>query len=108
MSVPPEVQAFGAEARRRRESLGWTLSDLATRSGLTPNYLGSVELGIRDPSLSTMEKIANGFDVPLMELLGTDELSPAALEFVRLLKEAKPDVQEAIGLLLTFLSGKQR
>jgi transcriptional regulator with XRE-family HTH domain len=61
MSVPKEVRAFGAEVRRRRESLGWTLPELAKRSGLTSNYIGSVEIGLRDPSMSTLVKIAKGF-----------------------------------------------
>jgi transcriptional regulator with XRE-family HTH domain len=108
MSVPPDVQAFGAEVRRRRESLGWSLPELAKRSGLTPNYIGSVEMGNRDPSLSTMEKIAKGFDVPLWELLGVGGMSPEALECVRLLDGALPEVREAVEHILTFYVDKPR
>jgi len=106
MSVPKEVRAFGAEVRRRRESLGWTLPELAKRSGLTSNYIGSVEIGLRDPSMSTVVKIAKGFGVPLSELLGAYGLSPAALECLRLMKEALPDVRGALVDLLTLLSKK--
>jgi transcriptional regulator with XRE-family HTH domain len=108
MSVPREVQTFGAEVRRRREALGWALPELAKRSGLTQNYIGAVELGLRDPSLSTIMKLAKGFDVPLWELLGSEGMSPEALEFVRLFEGALPDVQEAIQQILTFSSSKRR
>ena len=94
--------------RRRRESLGWPLPKLATRSGLTPNYIGAVELGHREPSLSTMWKIAKGFDVPLSDLLGTGALSPGALECARLLDRAPLEVQEAIARILTFYSKPRR
>jgi transcriptional regulator with XRE-family HTH domain len=54
---------FGAELRRRRESLGMTLEELAARAGLTPNYVGTIEMGKRDPSLSTIVELAKGLDI---------------------------------------------
>ena len=108
MSVPEHVKAFGAEVRRRRESLGWNLFELAERTGLTPNYLGSIELGNRDPSLSTMKKIARGFDLTLAELLGPGEISPAAYEAALLLAKAPHDVQEAIERILACFVRKPR
>jgi transcriptional regulator with XRE-family HTH domain len=55
---------FGKEVRRRREALGLTLEELAERAGLTPNYVGTVETGKRDPSLSTVLALAKGLRVP--------------------------------------------
>ena len=107
MRLPKDVRAFGAGVRRRRESLGWKLPKLAKRSGLTPNYIGAVEIGHREPSLSTMLKLAKGFGVPLAELFGRDGLSPEALECARLLEEAPQEVREALALILTFY-GKPR
>lgn len=100
MTVPKHIQAFGAEVRRRREALEWSLPQLAKRSGLTANYIGAVEMGHRDPSLSTMQKIAKGFGISLAELLGGHGLSPIALEFLRLNEGVQPDVQEAVEKLL--------
>ena len=62
---------FCREVRRRRLALGLTLEQLAERSGLTPNYIGAVELGKRDPSLSTVLALARGFKVPPGEMLGS-------------------------------------
>lgn len=99
---------FGAEVRRRREALQWTLDDLAKRGKLTPNYLGSIELGLRDPSLSTITKIARAFSVSIGELLGTHILSPAALEYLRLRKEAPSDVRDAVDSLIKAVSKRRR
>ena len=45
---------FGQEIRRRRKALGMTIEQLAEKAELTPNYLGTLEVGRRDPSLSTV------------------------------------------------------
>ena len=39
--------------RRRRHALGLTLDVFGERSGLTPNFIGGVEGGRRDPSISS-------------------------------------------------------
>src|SRR5215831_9043000 len=92
---------FGKEIRRRRKSLGMTIEQLAERSGLTPNYVGTVEIGDRDPSLSTVIALARGLSVAPGELLGgADKVSPAALEASRLFDAAAPDVQDAVLRLL--------
>jgi transcriptional regulator with XRE-family HTH domain len=108
MRLSRDVRAFGAEVRRRRESLGWSLPELAKRSGLTYNYIGAVEMGHREPSLSTMLKLGKGFDVPLSELLGRDGLSPVALECARLLDEAPQDVRDVIKSVLEFYGERRR
>ncbi len=56
------------EVRRRRHAQGLTLEALGAGSGLTPNYIGGIETGQRDPSLSTMRKLAAGLGAPLGEL----------------------------------------
>lgn len=88
--------------------MGWTLPKLGEQSGLTPNYIGNVELGLRDPSLSTMLKIAEGLDVPLTELLGVGGQSPVVLEFLRLLSEAPPEVQAAVEDILRSVRKPRR
>jgi transcriptional regulator with XRE-family HTH domain len=88
---------FGREVRRRREAAKLTLEKLAERSGLTPNYIGSLENGGRDPSLTTILKLAKGLRVPPGEMLGgVHALSPTALEAARLFEEASPEIQEGL------------
>lgn len=60
-----------------------TQSDLATASGLSVSYLSLLEKNKRDPSLSTVQKIAEGLQIPSSilfflaaeksELVGIDE-----------------------------------
>jgi len=100
---------FGREVRRRRGALGLTLEQLAERSGLTPNYIGTVENGRRDPSLSTVLALAKGLGLAPGELLGgVGELSPASTEAATLIETLSPDVQVSILELLRVLSKRRR
>ncbi|HET9954901.1 MAG TPA: helix-turn-helix transcriptional regulator [Polyangiaceae bacterium] len=100
---------FGREVRRRRAALGLTLEQLAERAGLTPNYIGTVENGRRDPSLSTVLALARGLGAAPGELLGgVGELSPTSTEAATLIETLLPDVQVAILELLRMLSRKRR
>jgi transcriptional regulator with XRE-family HTH domain len=86
-----------------------TLEQLAERSELTPNYIGSVENGRRDPSLSTVLALAKGLGVAPAELLGNrDDLSPIACEAATLLESLTPELQGAVLELLRVLARKRR
>jgi transcriptional regulator with XRE-family HTH domain len=92
---------FGQEIRRRREAAGLTLEALAERAGLTPNYIGGIEMGRRDPSLSTVLAIARGLRISPADLLGgIEEMSPAAIEAGRLFEGTLPEIQGAVLRLL--------
>jgi len=100
---------FGKEVRRRREALGLTIEQLAERAGLTPNYVGTVEMGKRDPSLSTVLALAKGLRAPPAELFGgVKDLGPAGVEAGRLLEAAAPDVQDAVLKLLRAVTRRRR
>ncbi|HEV2720344.1 MAG TPA: helix-turn-helix transcriptional regulator [Thermoanaerobaculia bacterium] len=60
----PDALRFGAIVQRLREQRGWTRRKLATRAGLTPQYIGIVEQGGNVPSLTTV--------LELVEVLGAD------------------------------------
>lgn len=77
--------AFGREVRRRRTALGLTLEALSEAAGLTPNYIGGIETGRRNPSLVSMTLIARGLDAPLGEMLGLPYIPAEAVEAWRLL-----------------------
>lgn len=101
--------AFGRDVRRRRAALGLTLEQLAERSGLTPNYVGTVENGQRDPSLSTVLALAKGLGIPPGELLGgAGKFGPAATDAATLMETLTPDAQSAVLELLRLLSRRRR
>lgn len=100
-AASPEAIAFGREVRRRREASKMTLEQLSERSGLTPNYIGTIENGRRDPSLSTVLALAKGLGVPAAELVpGSSAMSFPAVEAGHLFDNTSSDVQSA---LLEFL-----
>ena len=88
---------IGDEIRRRRIPVGLALETLADRSGLSPNYIGSLERGHRDPSLSTIEAIAIGLELEPAELLGgVGDLSAIGLELAQLAEELPAATQLAL------------
>lgn len=100
---------FGQEIRRRRAALGMTLEQLAEGSGLTPNYIGTIENGKRDPSLSTVRALAKGLRIHPGELFGgVEELSPAAMEVGLLFDAAGREVQDSLLELLRCVGKRKR
>ena len=88
---------FGSEVRRRRLEMNLTLEQLAERAGLTSNYIGTIEHGTRDPSLSSIQAIARGFGIPVGLLFGPMRtLSPASIEMGKLFDTVSVDVQTAV------------
>ena len=101
--------SFGSTVRRKRESLGLTLEQVAERSKLSPNYIGTVENGRRDPSLSTVLALAKALRVPAVELLGgPEELSAGAMEAARLFEACTPEVQDSVARLLRAVARRRR
>jgi transcriptional regulator with XRE-family HTH domain len=100
---------LGTEIRRRRLAQTMTLDQLAESAGLTPNYIGTIENGKRDPSLSTILALARGLRTAPAELFGgIQDLSPAALEAGLLFESAAPEIQDAILQLLRSVSKRRR
>ena len=106
MSISVE---FGREIRRRREAQGLTLEQLADRAGLTPNYIGTIENGKRDPSLSTVIALSTGLRISPAELFGgIKELSPPAMEAGLLFDGTVSEIQDAVLRILRTTSKRHR
>jgi transcriptional regulator with XRE-family HTH domain len=92
----------GQVIRARRKRAGLTLIELSARTGLSPNYLGSVELGQRDVSLSSLGRIAAGLGLSLPELFGEAPrpLSPNGRELAERYMDLSPEFQLALSTLL--------
>ena len=92
---------FGHEVRRRRLDLRLTLEQLAERTGLTSNYIGTIEKGLRDPSISSILAIARGLGAAAGELFGpTPKLTRQAIEMGKLFDLAESDVQSSLLMIL--------
>jgi len=63
----------GARVRLLREAMGYSLRDLADRSGVSAPMLSQVERGETSPTLVVAGKIAAGLELTLSQLLRLDE-----------------------------------
>jgi transcriptional regulator with XRE-family HTH domain len=105
MSKKRSLVQFGREVKRRRETMGLTLERFAERAGLTSNYIGTIENGHRDPSISSILAIARGLNVPPGELFGeAPELTQTAVQIGKLFDTAAYDIRLAILMILRALN----
>jgi transcriptional regulator with XRE-family HTH domain len=73
----PDNLAIGQKIHKRRGDFGYSLRDLAEKTGLTAAYLSRIERGNVSPSLNALGKIAEGLEVPLLFFLSdTSKVSP--------------------------------
>lgn len=83
-----------------------TLEELATAANLSANYIGTVENGRRDPSLTTLTQLARALNIQVSELFGPEpERSSTASTMAALLESAPPVMQKGV---LQFLSAVAR
>jgi transcriptional regulator with XRE-family HTH domain len=70
------TQAIGGRVRQGRGSRGWTLDELAERSGVSRRMLVSIEQGSANPSVTTLLRISDALGIGLPALVDMDR-SPA-------------------------------
>lgn len=76
-SMPGSIQSeFGRQVRLRREAAGLTQETLAERSGSHVNYVGGVERGERNPTLTKINALAEALNCRVGDLCDS-ELSAA-------------------------------
>lgn len=72
--VPKSLEAeIGAEVRRLRKSLGLTVAELASATGISTGMLSKIENGGISPSLATLRALAQSLNVPISQLFREDE-----------------------------------
>jgi transcriptional regulator with XRE-family HTH domain len=62
-------RSFGAAVREARKAKGWSQEQLAAAAGLDRTYVSGLERGVRNPSLSTQERLAEALAVALHDLV---------------------------------------
>jgi len=76
-SAPPAAgvapNTVGPRIKALRDAMGFSLRDLADRSGVSAPMLSQVERGETSPTLAVAEKIAAGLELTLSQLLRLDE-----------------------------------
>jgi len=63
------LEKFGNKVRIYRDKLNISQEELAERSGLHRTYIGMIERAEKNITLKNIEKIANGLNVDIINLL---------------------------------------
>lgn len=88
---------IGSELRRRRQSQGRTLRDVASSARVSLGYLSEVERGQKEPSSELLSAICGALDFPMSELLRSASDEFAIAEALRLPDAAPRPVALAYG-----------
>ncbi|WP_242915531.1 MULTISPECIES: helix-turn-helix domain-containing protein [Brevundimonas] len=56
-----------------RQAKGWSQDEFAHRANLHRTYVSGVERGIRNPTITVLEKLAAGLEITLSELVALEE-----------------------------------
>ena len=59
---------FGKRLRALREERGWSQEEFADRAGLHRTYVSAVERGVRNPTLSVLERLAKALELSIHHL----------------------------------------
>ena len=65
--------ALAARIRREREGRGWSLGELAERSGVSKGMISKVERGEASPTAALLGRLSGAFDLTLSALLARAE-----------------------------------
>lgn len=103
----------GKRIRKARKAQKLTMEQLAERCGLHPAYIGQLERGEKNASLSTIEKVACALDLSLTELItnsdtvtGTAKNIPADCR--NIICTLPPESHEAVYSLLKQIINLER
>ena len=77
VTVSNIVDAVGRRVRQLRTQAGMTQERLAERAEISVSFLSMIERGERSPHLETLEKLANGLEVPVDVLFRHDPVQVA-------------------------------
>jgi transcriptional regulator with XRE-family HTH domain len=67
-------KALGARIRLERESRGWSLSDLAEKSGVSRAMINNVERGAASPTAALLGRLSGAFGLTMSTLLARAEM----------------------------------
>jgi XRE family aerobic/anaerobic benzoate catabolism transcriptional regulator len=90
------LSQIGRRVKNRRTSMGWTLKDIAKRSGVSTRFLSDVEAGKGNISVVRLANVARALDVELISLMPSDEQQAATVTLVGLRGAGKSTIGKAL------------
>src|SRR5437016_6780133 len=91
---------IGRKVRARRTSMGWTLKEIAERSGISPRFLCDLEAGKGNISVARLADVAQALDVPIVSLVSTEEEQKRVVALVGLRGAGKSSIGKALARIL--------
>lgn len=88
----------GARVKQLRQARRLTQEQVAEHSGLSQKFVGEVERGLGNPTLTTLASLAEALGVTLVDLISVDTDRPA-----RLSARQASQVREALASLETLV-----
>jgi transcriptional regulator with XRE-family HTH domain len=73
--VPPPIRAMdirrrvGANVKAAREAKGWSQEELADRARMHRTYVSGIERGIRNPTITVLERVGKALGIAPGNLL---------------------------------------
>src|SRR5580698_4400543 len=74
-AIQAQLSSFGMRLQGLRHSRGWTLQELACRSGLSKPFLSRLESGDRQASIAAVLTLSRIFDVSLGSLFESPQVA---------------------------------
>ncbi len=74
------LEAVCRTVHERRELLRLSQEELAHRAGLHRTYISDIERGARNPSLKTLNRLADALEMPTSDLIKLGESKASAAE----------------------------
>lgn len=71
--LPEEARLLGKRMVALRKSRNWTQEQLAEAAGLDVSYVAALEVGLVNPTLRNLVRVADGFGVSLSKLFAFTE-----------------------------------
>ena len=96
MNHAPVLSQIGSKVRARRTSMGWTLREIAERSGVSPRFLSDLEAGKGNISVARLADVARALDVPIVSLMPSDEEQKPVVALVGLRGAGKSTIGKAL------------
>src|SRR5215470_15181706 len=95
------LHQIGTLVRTRRTSMGWTLREIAERSGVSSRFLSDLETGKGNISVARLADVARALDVPLVSLMPSEEQQKPVVALVGLRGAGKSTIGKALAKRLS-------
>lgn len=92
----PLLKGIGSKVRTRRTSMGWTLREIAERSGVSTRFLTDLEAGKGNISVARLATVARALDTSLVSLFPSEDEKGPVVALVGLRGAGKSTIGRAL------------